>query len=107
MQVDTGGGFHNIFLVPDAPEMFGVEPEDGATDPLIADQQIGAQAEHINRHVVFGASKRRILEFFSRARLDVPPRRPANAIPGVRRKGLVLLHDLIETGKGVSGGNAH
>ena len=73
-----------------------IEPEDRAVDAVVADQQIGAQAQHIDADLFSAQRAAASCNSSTDARLDEPARRAADAIPGVRRQRRVFLDDLFQ-----------
>src|SRR5262249_1519790 len=64
LHVHAGADLAHVLVIFHTSPVFLVEAEDSAIDTLIANEQIRAQAEHVNPDVVLETPLRRLLEFF-------------------------------------------
>jgi hypothetical protein len=76
LHVRAGADFDGVAVVLHAPPVIRVEAEDRAVDAVVADEQVRAQAEHVDRDVVLHAAPRRFLQLFDTARPQKPSRGP-------------------------------
>lgn len=107
LDIHSGSGVDVCAGDGDLAPGFVVEAEDGAVDPFIADEQICSQAQDVDRDVRFGAAESGFLNIILRFRPDVPARRPAELVPGVRSHRLVFGDEPFESGEWIGGNELH
>ena len=86
-----GGDLFALELGP--AELVALQLDHGPSDPFIADQQIGPEAQDIHPDMVLVASPDNLLEVFGVPRPNEIVRRPTQAIPRVRCQRMVRLND--------------